>query len=184
MTRINRDAMEQRIQTYLDRSTDILTTGDLFIMYERLQQFQWLPGDGDGKRNRSSKHWKLIIIIGDEKIKIDFAENGNNTEEGIVILSTYDPYQEELQPHFLGNITIDTETLYSNIQDMFLEWREYSIKYCNCQHFVRDFVIHFWNHLSNRDEHIMEVTAEKGVSLQSRIGSAFNTVGSRSNLHD
>ncbi|KAF9543179.1 hypothetical protein EC957_001241 [Mortierella hygrophila] len=122
MVTIDRDAMEQRIQNYLDRSTDTRTRGNLYILYERLGQFKWFPGKGDSKRRCESKHWKLVVIIGDDRVIIDFVENGDNTKRGIVILSDYDRYRGNSQLHFLGNITIDTEKLYSDIHDMFTEW--------------------------------------------------------------
>jgi hypothetical protein len=115
----------------------------------------------------------LVILIGDEKIRLHFGEITRNPGEGMVHVSPYIP-RDPKHFYFLGHIVISTEKLYSDIQDMFIERIKYSIKYNNCQHFVRSVIDHFKDRLSDQDPHMEQVTMVRGVTFAAYLGYIFS----------
>ncbi|KAF9147540.1 hypothetical protein BG015_010789 [Linnemannia schmuckeri] len=154
MTVSPRKQMGAHIQNLLNKSSNVETVGQIYIIYERLDPFKWLPGKDHSKTHPTFKHWMLVIHLGDEKIKLHFGEYGKEVGVGMVMVSPYDPNVDPTKRYFLANISISTETLYSHIQDMFNECTKYSLTHNNCQHFVQKVVAHFERFLFNQDPHI------------------------------
>ncbi|KAK3831999.1 MAG: hypothetical protein J3R72DRAFT_238538 [Linnemannia gamsii] len=176
--------MDGSIQALIKSSSTDVVKGKLYVIYERLSNFKWLPGNGDGKAGRAFKHWRLLIEIGFDSFTLEFLENSLISRQGVVILSPFSRSTDSATTYFLCNISIDTNTLYKHIETLFILWTAYSITNNNCQHFVQSFLFryHMENCLSNRTPHFWRIYDEayEGVTKTARIASYFSEMGSRS----
>ncbi|KAF9901147.1 hypothetical protein EC991_006462 [Linnemannia zychae] len=122
---IRRD-METSIRALIDSSSTDIIQGKLYIIYERLSDFRWLPGNGDGESGSAFKHWKLLIVIGFDSFTLEFMENSLISRQGLVMVSPFDLSTSRATAYYLADITIDTETLYKRIQAFFGGWTVYN----------------------------------------------------------
>ncbi|KAF9903162.1 hypothetical protein EC991_004108 [Linnemannia zychae] len=192
-----REVMDKRIKELVSNSTDDPVSGKVYIMYERLGDFQWLPGKGDGKFLRSIKHWRLVIQLGFDCITLEFLENSLISHQGVVLVSAFDPsridtrsredlgsegqQQSEVSLYHIGDLTgLSSEVLFKWIQNEFQSWKEYNVIKNNCQHFVHAFLAYFdeKGYLVNRSNHFVTNAPVVGVeSLEASAGSGMQSSG-------
>ncbi|KAF9131034.1 hypothetical protein BGW39_002345 [Mortierella sp. 14UC] len=179
-----RENMKNSIEALVESSSADVVQGKFYIIYERLSDFKWLPGNGDGESGRAFKHWKLLIRIGFDSFTVEFLENSLISRQGLVIVSPFDSSTNPATTYYLADISIDTETLYKRILAFFNAWTVYSIKCGNCQHFVQHFLLHYQSegHLTNQTAHFYKVYNGlfRGTTKTSRVASFFCRMGSRS----
>ncbi|KAF9543180.1 hypothetical protein EC957_001242 [Mortierella hygrophila] len=132
--------MEECIKHLVEESTDEVFCGEIYIIYERLDDLYWLPWDGDGKTNRAFKHWILVVSIGFDSYKIEYREDKYVSKQGVVLVSEYNPDVESAKRYLLSKISIDAKTFFKELLTLFSDWNYYSIKRQNCQHFVHGFL--------------------------------------------
>ncbi|KAF9131033.1 hypothetical protein BGW39_002344 [Mortierella sp. 14UC] len=184
MSQDDRDNMEKNIRSLIDISTDDVVKGQLYVIYETLAGFRWLFGNHDGEKNRVIKHWKLVIEIGFDSFILEFLENSLTSRHGLIKVRKYNPQFDPEKKYFLGNINISTQELYTHILELFFNWREYNVAFCNCQHFVQRFVNHYQNKgcMSNQTPHFWLICRENFVTfVRGRIlALAFHSFGTSS----
>ncbi|KAK3815539.1 MAG: hypothetical protein J3R72DRAFT_461613 [Linnemannia gamsii] len=175
-----RATMDELIEELISTSTDDPVEGKIYIMYERLGDFQWLPGKGDGKFLRRIKHWRLVIQLGFDCITLEFLENSLVSRQGVVLVGAYDPSkihrgvrgdlgpdgQQQPTLYHIGDLAgLSSEVLFKWIQEQFRLKTEYNVLQDNCQDFVYDFLAHFEKegYLVNRTNHFLTNAPAAGV---------------------
>ncbi|KAF9145830.1 hypothetical protein BGX30_006602 [Mortierella sp. GBA39] len=173
--------MEECIRHLIEESTDDVVGGEIYIIYERLSELNWLPWDGDGQTNRFFKHWRLVVFIGFDRYKIEYLENSKVSKQGVVMVSAYNPDVDNATLYLLSKISIDSKTFFRELLALFSDWTYYSIKRQNCQHFVHGFLEKLKYCIVDKTPHFWGLrNSENEVHFSGRIGSLFNTFGSRS----
>ncbi|KAG0055713.1 hypothetical protein BGZ90_005692, partial [Linnemannia elongata] len=140
-----RVSMAKRIQDLVDDATDDRMNGKVSVVYERLGDFQWLPGKGDGEFLRWIKHWRLIIQLGFDTFTLEFLENSIVSHQRVLLVSPYDQgASNNATPYLMGYLKgLSTEVLCKWVQEQSEIWKEYNTLTNNCQHFVHEFLARF-----------------------------------------
>ncbi|KAF9546432.1 hypothetical protein EC957_009781 [Mortierella hygrophila] len=192
-----RATMDEVIKELISTSTDNPVDGKIYIMYERLGDFQWLPGKGDGKFLRRFKHWCLVIQLGFDCITLEFFENSQISRQGVVMVGAFDPSRidtrvrggdlgpdDQQQPamafYHIGDLAgLSSEVLFRWIQEQFRSRTEYNVLQNNCQHFVYDFLAHFEKeYIVNRTSHFLTNAPATGVdSAEAGAGTGMQLGG-------
>ncbi|KAF9546431.1 hypothetical protein EC957_009780 [Mortierella hygrophila] len=174
-----RELQRKRFQDLIDNSTKEKCKGRLIITYERLWALQgalnWL-NDGNNSDLRSFKHWRLVLFIGFDQFELDFNENSEQRGEGVLTAHTYTD-TKKIKGYEMGEMEIDTETLYTELMAMFLTMSSYSVTSQNCQHFVIMFVQKFNIYMTSKTEHYEGIHRKNPnhVTSASNFGSMFRS---------
>ncbi|GJJ68049.1 hypothetical protein EMPS_00395 [Entomortierella parvispora] len=175
--------MEDSLRTRLDELQAGEIEGELYIIYERLADFKWLPGRGDGQKLRDFKHWKLLIVLGEERITVEFLENHFLSQQGQLLVERF-PQHYAGKVFLLGKLTLCPRELYEWFLHSLYEYTKYDILRRNCQGFVVEFLIDLHTSLHSRTPHLETlldgVPNYKRVPVKRRLASLFKSLGSRS----
>ncbi|KAG0372886.1 hypothetical protein BGX24_012451 [Mortierella sp. AD032] len=182
MTTDLRATMLLRIGELIESSTKDTVEAQFSVIYERLSDFKWFPGKGDGKANRSFKHWKILIEIGFDSFTVEFLENSLISQQGVVKIMPYHSQANKATSYPLGSMIVSTHRLYWEILEMYFSWKDYSLTHHNCQHFVKNFLDRFWSEMSSKSDHAEKIyyTNTGNATLQARAASFLTKKGSRS----
>ncbi|KAG0292466.1 hypothetical protein BGZ96_004096 [Linnemannia gamsii] len=176
MTRDFRAMSEQNIEELLETArmqTERDARGSISIIYECIDDIKWFPGYRDDDSSPKSKHWKLVIRLGFDCFCLEFVESNQVRHEGLVMVSRYNPDNERRTIYPLGDIFINTEAFYSEIQKMISTYTAYSIITRNCQHFVRDFLGQFEACFRDRTPRLASILDETPCHITKRAILAF-----------
>lgn len=176
--------MEKELRVRLDELQAGEIHGELYIIYERLADFKWFPGKGDGAALRDFKHWKLLIVLGEERITVEFLEHrGLFSRQGHLLVKRV-PQHYAGKLYLLGKLTLCPRELYEDLLHSLYEWTDYDVRRTNCQRFVIDFLINLHASLHSYTPHLRkllyEAPAYTRVPVKRRFASLFDTLGSRS----
>ncbi|KAF9903163.1 hypothetical protein EC991_004109 [Linnemannia zychae] len=179
MSTSDRELQRRHFQDLIDVSDERICKGTLYLTYERLKALRYVLNwinKGDNHRLRSCKHWRLVLKLGLDYIELDFNENSERRGEGVLTARKFIE-TEEVKLDELGEMEVDTKTVFTDLMAMFLEMSWYSVKSRNCQHFVILFVQRFDRYMISKTKHYEGIHSKdpRRETSASIFGSLFKS---------